>query len=126
MPGVKADCEGITPHMAHDIFQILINRRHSSYKSLQRTIGSLNWFRKFVPAFFYVTRPVLEETKRAGRLGDSSINFDDKCIKCIEKVRDYILKLPTMHHPDPLKPKSIFVVMGNYEEFTNLAYRPEA
>ena len=32
---------GIKLHIEHDVFQILINRKHSSLKSLQRTISSL-------------------------------------------------------------------------------------
>ena len=36
-----ANSKGIKPYIEHDVFQILINRKHSSLKSLQRTISSL-------------------------------------------------------------------------------------
>ena len=49
-----------------------------------------------------------------GRLGDSAINFNEDCVKAIKTVRDYVHKIPLMAHPDPKKPKLVYIAMGIY------------
>ena len=81
---------------------------------MQTTIGSLQWFRKFVPSFLYIIRPILDKAKKAHRLGSHAIEFSKECIQAIEKVRDYVHRVPTMHHANPEALKDIYVAMGKY------------
>ena len=122
--GFAATGEGIMPSPKPNIFKRLLDRKHNCLKALQRTVGTLQWFRRFVPAFSYVIRPILHQSKRAGRLGDSSISFGDECTEAIKKVEESVNRLPLLHHPRPELPKHIYIAIGNYAFVTSIWQEP--
>ena len=122
--GFSATGEGIMPSPKPNIFQKLLDRRHDSLKALQRTVGTLQWFRRFVPAFSYIIKPILVQQKRAGQLGDASIKFDEECIEAIKKVQTAVNELPMMHHPKSELPKDIYLAIGNYAFATSIWQQP--
>ena len=67
--GFEATAEGIRPPDTFNVFQVLLTRRHNTLKALQRTMGTLQWFRRFVPNFSYVVKPIQRQLVRASRIG---------------------------------------------------------
>ena len=112
--GFVATPDGIHPPNTLDVFLLLMGRKHATLKAIQRTMGTLQWFRRFVPNFSYVVRPIQTQLTKASNVGSESIVFDDKCIQAIKTVQDYVQKLTLLHHPDPYTYKSVFLTVGNY------------
>ena len=118
--GFAATGEGIMPSPKPNIFQKMLDRKHNCLKAIQRTVGSLQWFRRFVPAFSYMIKPILHQLKRAGRLGDACISFGDECRESIRKVEEAITRLPMLHHPRTDLAKHIYISIGNYAFATSI------
>lgn len=111
--GLSVDGEGVRPSPAKGIFEALLQRRHNSLQAVQRTVGTLQWFRKFVPNFSYVIRPALLILRAACRT-QGQINFDDKCRLAIEQVKMCVEQLPVLVHPNSEWEKELFIACGKY------------
>ena len=112
--GFQADSTGIQPVPNSPVFDRLLERRHNNLKSLQKTIGSLQWFGRFVPNFTYLIKLILNQQRRANRLGGQAINFDESCKEAIRQVKHAIDQLPKLAHSIADRVKHLYVIEGDY------------
>ena len=109
--GYSVNGEGLQPSPAKGIFDILLTREHSTLKSIQKTLGTLQWFKPFVPNFSYTVRSLTRLLRIENRNGNKVV-FTEDCKIAIETVKEAVEKLPTLRHPDPSLPKIVDMACG--------------
>ena len=120
--GIRANGNGVQPSPAAGVFDRILQRRHVTLQSIQRTIGTLQWFKRFVPNFTYHVRPILILLRHSGKLESGELAFDEKCKEAVKKIKAAVDELPLLHHADPIAVKEIYLAIGKYA-FATVLYQ---
>lgn len=110
--GFTVDGEGIAPSWKNTLFPSLLARNHTTVASLQSTIGSLQWLRRFVPSFSSIIQPLFTQLRRGMKSGNHAIEFTPECVQAIKTIESYITAVPKLHHSHANQDKNIYLVIG--------------
>ena len=78
-------------------------------KEVRQFLGLVGYYRKFVPKFADIARPLTNLTKQ-----DVKFEWTDKCQKTFQLLKDMLLKEPVLKYPDPSKPYTLFTDASKY------------
>ena len=78
-------------------------------KEVRQFLGLIGYYRKFVPKFADIARPLTNLTKQ-----DVKFNWTEKCQKTFQLLKDMLLKEPVLKYPDPSKPYTLFTDASKY------------
>ena len=78
-------------------------------KEVRQFLGLVGYYRKFVPKFADIARPLTNLTKQ-----DVKFEWTDKCQKTFQLLKDMLLKEPILKYPDPSKPYILFTDASKY------------
>ena len=78
-------------------------------KEIRQFLGLVGYYRKFVPKFADIARPLTNLTKQ-----DIKFEWTDKCQKTFQLLKDMLLKEPILKYPDPSKPYTLFTDASKY------------
>lgn len=109
--GLRVDGKGALPSVSPGFFERLLAKKHKTLRDVQSTIGALNWFRGFVPAFSYVIRPLTQHLKSECRHGNQ-IEWTPECQEAISKVKEAVESAPLRVHPLAECEKRVYLVAG--------------
>ena len=110
--GWSVNGTGSKPHPAPGIFDALLARDHSDLRSVQRTLGTLQWFQTYVPNFSYVVLQLAKLLKSENRQGNR-VNFTTECRTAIETIKTIVEELPLHAHPNSDLSKEVFIACGS-------------
>ena len=72
-------------------------------KEVRQFLGLVGYYRKFVPKFADIARPLTNLTKL-----DVSYEWTTRCQEAFEFLKEMLLKEPVLKYPDPSKPYTLF------------------
>ena len=72
-------------------------------KEVRQFLGLVGYYRKFVPKFADIARPLTNLTKQ-----DIPYEWTTKCQEAFEFLKEMLLKEPVLKYPDPGKPYTLF------------------
>ena len=72
-------------------------------KEAKQFLGLIGYYRKFVPRFADIARPLTQLTRH-----DLQFEWTDKCQKSFNHLREMLMKHPILRYPDPQKPYTLF------------------
>ena len=78
-------------------------------KEVRQFLGLGGYYRKFVPKFADIARPLTNLTKQ-----DIKFEWSEKCQKTFQLLKDMLLKEPVLKYPDPSKPYTLFTDASKY------------
>ena len=78
-------------------------------KEVRQFLGLVGYYRKFVPKFADIARPLTNLTKQ-----DIKFEWTEKCQKTFQLLKDMLLKEPILKYPDPSKPYTLFTDASKY------------
>ena len=78
-------------------------------KEVRQFLGLVGYYRKFVPKFADIARPLTNFTKQ-----DVKFEWSEKCQKTFQLLKDMLLKEPVLKYPDPSKPYTLFTDASKY------------
>ena len=78
-------------------------------KEVRQFLGLVGYYRKFVPKFAYIARPLTNLTKQ-----DVKFEWLEKCQKTFQLLKDMLLKEPVLKYPDPSKSYTLFTDASKY------------
>jgi hypothetical protein len=116
MVGLKASGAGCRPSYTDGVFDSLKRRMHLKLSEIQSTVGTLQWFRRFVPNFSYVIKPLLCAMQDAAQRQSANIDRDlrEECLNAVQHVHNAVKAMPLLNHPDPTLGKTLYIIAGKY------------
>ena len=72
-------------------------------KEVQAFMGTTGYYRKFVPRFSDIARPIVALTR-----ADTPFEWTPECQKSFELLKEYLIKAPILRFPDPNLPYVLF------------------
>ena len=72
-------------------------------KEVRQFLGLVGYYRKFVPKFADIARPLTNLTKQ-----DIPYEWTTRCQEAFEFLKEMLLKEPILKYPDPSKPYTLF------------------
>ena len=72
-------------------------------KEAKQFLGLIGYYRKFVPCFADIARPLTQLTRH-----DIQYEWTDNCQKAFNHLREMLMKHPILRYPDPQKPYTLF------------------
>ena len=72
-------------------------------KEAKQFLGLIGYYRKFVPHFADIARPLTQLTRH-----DIQYEWTEKCQKSFDHLRELLMKHPILRYPDPQKPYTLF------------------
>ena len=98
-------------------------------KEVKQFLGLAGYYRKFVPRFADLSRPLTNLTRQ-----NIEFQWTDKCQKLFDNLRELLTKYPLLRYPDPSKDYTLFtdaskfgyagVLTQEYEENSIKKYHP--
>jgi transposase InsO family protein len=76
---------------------------------IKQFLGLVGYYRKFVPRFSDIARPLSNLTKK-----DNPFEWTTKCKEAFQLLKDNLLKEPILKYPDPNKPYTLFTDASKY------------
>ena len=70
-----------------------------SAKEVKQFLGLIGYYRKFIPRFSDLSRPLTRLTRH-----DAKFEWSEKCEKSFNSLRDMLMEYPILRYPDPSKP----------------------
>ena len=65
-------------------------------KQVKQFLGLVGYYRKFVPHFSDIARPLTQLTRK-----NEGFNWSTECYKCFHMLKDYLQEAPILRYPDP-------------------------
>ena len=65
-------------------------------KQVKQFLGLVGYYRKFVPCFSDISRPLTQLTQK-----NEGFNWTTECDKCFNMLKDYLQEAPILRYPDP-------------------------
>ena len=65
-------------------------------KEVKQFLGLIGYYRKFVPHFADILRPLTKLTRH-----DTSFEWTEQCQKAFNHLRELLMEYPILHYPDP-------------------------
>ena len=78
-------------------------------KEVKQFLGLIGYYRKFVPRFSDVTRPLTNLTKK-----DIVFEWTPECQQTFELLKDLLMQEPILKYPDPSKPYILYTDASKY------------
>lgn len=78
-------------------------------KQVKQFLGLVGYYRKFVPRFADIARPLTNLTKQ-----DQVYEWTEKCQDTFQLLKDMLLKEPILKYPDPNKPYILYTDASKY------------
>ena len=78
-------------------------------KEVRKFLGFVGYYRKFIPRFADIARPLTNLTKI-----DTPWEWTGKCQKTFELLKEKLLEEPILKYPDPSKPYTLFTDASKY------------
>ena len=78
-------------------------------KEVKQFLGLIGYYRKFVPRFADVARPLTNLTRL-----DQPFEWPDKCQASFELLKEALIKEPILRFPDPNKPYTLYTDASKY------------
>ena len=78
-------------------------------KEVKQFLGLIGYYRKFVPRFADVARPLTNLTRL-----DQLFEWSDKCQASFELLKETLIKEPILRFPDPNKPYTLYTDTSKY------------
>ena len=78
-------------------------------KEVKQFLGLIGYYRKFVPRFADVARPLTNLTRL-----DQPFEWSDKCQAYFELLKEALIKEPILRFPDPNKPYTLYTDASKY------------
>ena len=74
-------------------------------KQVKQFLGLVDYYRKFVPCFSDIARPLTQLTRK-----NEGFNWSTECDKCFHMLKDYLQEAPILRYPDNT---------ADYEQYTD-------
>ena len=78
-------------------------------KEVRQFLGLVGYYRKFVPKFADIARPLTNLTKQ-----NVKFEWSEKCQKTFQLLKDMLFKEPVLKYPNPSKPYTLFTDASKY------------
>ena len=65
-------------------------------KQVKQVLGLEGYYRKFVPLFSDIERPLMQLTRK-----NEGFNWSTECYKCFHMLKDYLQEALILRYPDP-------------------------
>ena len=78
-------------------------------KEIKQFLGLVGYYRKFIPRFADIARPMTNLTKQ-----DVSFEWTLQCQASFEMLKDALITSPILKYPDPNKPYTLFTDASKY------------
>ena len=78
-------------------------------KEVKQFLGLIGYYRKFVPRFADIARPLTNLTQL-----DQLFEWSDKCQTSFELLKEVLIKEPILRFPDPNKPYTLYTDASKY------------
>ena len=78
-------------------------------KEIRQFLGLVGYYRKFIPRFADIARPLTNLTKK-----DVEFNWTEQCQKTFELLKEMLIKEPILKYPDPEKSYTLFTDASKY------------
>ena len=87
--------EGIQP-LPEKLESIAKMPTPQNVKQVKQFLGLVGYYRKFVPRFSDISRPLTQLTRK-----NEVFNWTTECDKCFHMLKDYLQEAPILRYPDP-------------------------
>ena len=81
----------------------------SSPKQVKQFLGLVGYYRKFVPLFSDILRPLTKLTKK-----NEVFTWTPECDKCFKMLKDSLQEAPILRYPDPNAEYTLYTDASNY------------
>ena len=81
----------------------------TTVKGVRQFLGFTGYYRKFIPRFSDIARPLTNLTKQ-----DTDFVWTKECQKHFELLKEFLLKEPVLKYPDPNKPYIMYTDASKY------------
>ena len=81
----------------------------TTQKEVRQFLGLAGYYRKFVPKYSDIARPLTDLTKK-----DIKFEWTDRCQQTFEMIKELLTKEPILKYPNPTKPYTLFTDASKY------------
>ena len=81
----------------------------NSPKQVKQFLGLVGYYRKFVPRFADISRPLTKLTKK-----NEVFTWTPECDKCFKMLKDSLQEAPILRYPDPNAEYTLYTDASNY------------
>ena len=74
-----------------------------SAKEVKQFLGLIGYYRKFIPQFSDLSRPLTRLTRH-----DCKFDWTPQCQKSFDHLRELLMEYPILRYPDPMKGYTVF------------------
>ena len=106
--GHHVNAEGITP-LSDRIASLQDSEPPSNRTSLQRFLGMVNYYHRFLPGIAAILAPLHGQASGKGQ----SIEWSTECQHAFDKTKELLSQAVLLHHPQPEAPTSLTVDASN-------------
>ena len=78
-------------------------------KQVKQFLGLVGYYRKFVPCFSDIVRPLTQLTRK-----NEGFNWSTECDKCFHMLKDYLQEAPILRYPDPTADYILYTHASKY------------
>ena len=78
-------------------------------KQVKQFLGLVGYYRKFVPHFSDIARPLMQLTQK-----NEGFNWTTECNKCFHMLKDYLQEAPILRYPDPTADYILYTDASKY------------
>ena len=78
-------------------------------KQIKQFLGLVGYYRKFVPHFSDIARPLTQLTQK-----NEGFNWSTECDKCFHMLKDYLQEAPILRYPDPTADYILYTDASKY------------
>ena len=78
-------------------------------KQVKQFLGLVVYYRKFVPRFSDIARPLTQLTRK-----NEGFNWSTECDKCFHMLKDYLQEAPILRYPDPAADYILYTDASKY------------
>ena len=78
-------------------------------KQVKQFLGLVGYYRKFVPRFSDIARPLTQLTRK-----NEGFNWSTECDKCFHMLKDYLQEAPILRYPDPTADYILYTDASKY------------
>ena len=78
-------------------------------KQVKQFLGLVGYYRKFVPHFSDIARPLTQLTRK-----NEGFNWSTECDKCFHMLKDYLQEAPILRYPDPTADYILYTDASKY------------
>ena len=78
-------------------------------KQVKQFLGLVGYYKKFVPRFSDIVRPLTQLTRK-----NEGFNWSTECDKCFHMLKDYLQEAPILRYPDPTADYILYTDASKY------------